>query len=108
MILDEKEISQLGIPIEPEQGIADGLLDNAILNRHNNLCQIDFWRLGYISEYFIELANNPACYGLISEKNLFHLIQSYVQLGKIDCSQMKQTMRASYESHLDKFKCKLP
>ena len=103
MILDDEEIEQLGVPVEPEQGIADGLLDNGILNRHHNLCQIDFWRLGYISEYFIRLAKDSACYSFITEKNLFCLIQDYVKTGKIDCSQMKQSMRESYDSHLAKY-----
>ncbi len=103
MILDDEEIEQLGVPVEPEQGIADGLLDNEILNRHHNLCQIDFWRLGYISEYFIKLAKDSACCSFITEKKLFCLIQEYIKTGKIDCSQMKPKMRESYDSHLDKF-----
>lgn len=103
MVLDDKEIEQLGVPVEPEQGIADGLLDNGILNRHHNLCQIDFWRLGYISEYFINLAKDSACCSFITERNLFCLIQDYVKIGKVDYSQMKQSMRHSYDLHLDRF-----
>lgn len=104
MILDDKEISQLGVPVEPEKGIADGLLDDGILNRHHNLCKIDFWRLGYISEYFIKLAGNPTCYSFISKMDLFRLIIDYVKIGKIDYSQMKQSMKESYDSHLARIK----
>ena len=102
MILDDDEISQLGIFVEPEQGIADGLTDNAILNRHHNLTKIDFWRLGYVSEYFIELAKDENRHNSITEKRLFGLIRQSVDSGKINYDQMKPAMRSSYDSHKEK------
>lgn len=102
MILDDDEISRLGILVEPEQGIADGLIDTAILDRHHNLTKIDFWRLGFVSEYFIELAKDEQRHSSITEKELFGLIKQYVDSGKVSYDQMKPSIRSSYDSHKDK------
>ena len=99
MILDDDEISRLCILVEPEQGIAD---DTTILNRHHNLTKIDFWRLGYVSEYFIELAKDENRHSSITEKELLGLIKQYVDSGKVCYDRMKPTMRSSYDSHKDK------
>ena len=56
-----------------------------------------------LKEYFIKLANDSVCCSFITERNLFCLIQEYVKTGKIDCLQMKPSMKESYDSHLAKF-----
>ncbi len=100
--MDEEDINTLGIPIESERGVANGLVDENILNKHVNLTKIDFWRLGFITTYICSLVKSENNYGTITRKELFNYIHTYVQDGRIDIENMNDKIRNSYEECLKK------
>lgn len=103
VIMDEGKIDTLEIPKSSEQGRADGLNRQDILEKHVNMNGIDFWRLGYIAEYMFDLTIDKNTKGDITEKALYELIDKYIQKGWIDTSLMKPTLLESYRKHKAKY-----
>lgn len=56
IILDEKDLLQLGIEVlDDEKGDVKCLGDD-ILAKHRNMLDLDYWRLGFLAEYMKNLA----------------------------------------------------
>lgn len=57
-LLDEKELEDLEIQTaDNEEGKALGA-DESILKKHRNLIELDYWRLGYLTQYMIGLSKD--------------------------------------------------
>ena len=57
-LLDEKELEDLEIQTaDNEEGKALGA-DESILINHRNLIELDYWRLGYLTQYMIGLSKD--------------------------------------------------
>lgn len=57
-LLDEKELEVLEIEtLNNEKGQAMGAADS-ILDKHRNLVEIDYWRLGYLAQYMVNLSKD--------------------------------------------------
>lgn len=97
VIMDDAMIRQLGIPLAPEKGVADGITRDDILNRHLNLSQIDFWRLGYVAEYISKLACNKTERDQLSDKKVFKLLESHISKKNIDLGMVNESLQASYK-----------
>ena len=95
--MDEKCIAKLGIPIEPEVGVADGINKQHILERHANLAKIDFWRLGYVAEYISKLSRQKEDRYQLSDKKVFKLIESQISLNNIDIALVNKGLQESYK-----------
>lgn len=100
VVMDDEGIGKMGIPLEPEEGNADGITDKNILNKHINLAKIDFWRLGYVAEYLCKLVKEKDGHDFISDKDLFKLMKKLVNDGVIDVDQMNDTLRESFQKRL--------
>ena len=100
VIMDDEKINKLGIPLVPERGDADGMVNEAILNKHVNLAKIDFWRLGYVADYLCDLVKEDNTHNTVTEKRLFALIKDSVNAGTVVVDQMSDAMRTSYQNHL--------
>lgn len=100
VIMDDEKISKLGIPLVPERGDADGMINEEILNKHVNLEKIDFWRLGYVADYLCDLVKDDNSHKTVTEKTLFALIKNCVNAGTVVVDQMSDAMRTSYQNHL--------
>ena len=87
----------MGIPLFPEEGISDGITRKDILQRHANLSQIDFWRLGYVAEYISELASKNGEHSQLSDKKVFNLIEKHIANKNIDFSKVNEKLRESIE-----------
>lgn len=95
--MDEVYIQNLGIPLKPEEGIAEGITRKDILQRHVNLAQIDFWRLGYVAEYISKLAQKDEGHFQLSDKKVYQLIERHINKKNIDFSLVNESLQSSLE-----------
>lgn len=96
VMMDEAHLKKLGIPLVQEDGVADGITKIEILKRHNNLIQIDFWRLGYVAEYISMLTRNRMDRNQLSDKKVFQLIESQINNKSIDFNLINKDLQGSY------------
>ena len=106
VIMDDAKIHKLGIPMEIEEGISDGITRKDILLRHANLSYIDFWRLGFIAEYISELARNKEDRNQLSDKQVYLLIEKHIDNKNIDLTQVNCELRDSIERARERYKMK--
>lgn len=96
VVMDDDGINKRGIPLEPEVGNADGIVNENILKKHVNMTKIDFWRLGYVAEYLCDLVEEDNGHALVTEKQLYQLIKDRANSGVVDINQMNESLRESY------------
>lgn len=96
VMMDEDYINWLKIPLNPEVGVSDGIVNEEILKRHFNLIEIDFWRLGFVAEYISKLATNKINRDQLSDKKVFQLIESHINKKNIEFDLINQSLKDSY------------
>lgn len=95
IILDEQEIARLGIPLKPQTGQADGMIDSTILNKHVNLDKIDYWRIGYLAEYLSKLSQDEKMHGQKTESEVRKILHYHIDNNKIKVDEMKVGLQKS-------------
>ena len=91
------DLEKIHIKISDEKkGEAAGL-DNSILNKHRDLIEIDYWRLGFLAEYMTELAKDKKNRADFSEKRVKTLLEKYKMEKKIIPEQVKEQLRTKLE-----------
>lgn len=106
VIMDDVRIRELGIPLNPEEGVSEGITRKDILQRHANLSQIDFWRLGFVAEYISELAGKKDEHSQLSDKKVYMLIERHIANNDIDLTQVNGQLRESIEHARVKYRYK--
>ncbi len=91
--LDENDLKRIGIDaLQDEPGNAPGIESNAILNRHMNLQQIDYTRLGKLTEYIFKQLNDENCV-YKTKKELSELLLDYKEKGLVNPGIMNDKLR---------------
>lgn len=78
--LDEEEILSKGLIVRSVLGQCDSVIDKTILERHKDICEVDYWHLGFLAEYIYEridkgfvytatLANIKCCVKALIDSN---------------------------------------
>ena len=76
-LMEEKELAGLEIDIvDNEMGKALGA-DESILKKHRNLVEIDYWRLGYLTQYMIELSKITSRQIICTKDEVIKLLNKY-------------------------------
>jgi hypothetical protein len=92
-LMDEKELE--GIEIETadnEIGKALGA-DESILLKHRNLVELDYWRLGYLTEYMIKLSQNKDRQVVMTKGEVVELLNKYKGT-KISTDKVNEKLRS--------------
>lgn len=92
-LMDEKELE--GIEIETadnEIGKALGA-DESILLKHRNLVELDYWRLGYLTEYMIKLSQNKDRQVVMTKGEVVELLNKYKGT-KISVDKVNEKLRS--------------
>lgn len=92
-LMDEKELE--GIEIETadnEIGKALGA-DESILLKHRNLVELDYWRLGYLTEYMIKLSQNKERQVVMTKGEVVELLNKYKGT-KISADKVNEKLRS--------------
>ena len=96
VVLDEKRLQSLGIEHKQISGIAPGIVDEDILNRHFDLIDIDYKRLGLLADYIQELITNKAG-KTINDKQLEEYINQMIENDQINVDNLKVGIKNSLE-----------
>ena len=67
------------------------------MNKHRDLIEIDYWRLGFLAEYMTELAKDKKNRADFSEKKVKTLLEKYKMEKKIIPEQVKEQLRTKLE-----------
>lgn len=99
IMLDEAELSKIGIDSENVAGKSPGLKDDAILNMHYDLTNIDYWRIGMLAEYICKLVANGK--GLVFTKEEVHNnIMALIAEGKINVDELNEKIREKVNTQI--------
>lgn len=94
-VVDNKEVSDMGISELTVQGKSKPIIDNAILYRHRDLINLDFWKLGFLAESIMKFVNNHDD-NSITKEALKTYIQEYIDAGKVDYNLLKDGMKPHF------------
>lgn len=74
------------------QGEAPGMKSD-ILNKHRDLVELDYWRVGYLAEYMTKLVQNQGLQIRYSAKKVRDLMEKYKKDNKINLDEMKESLK---------------
>lgn len=76
-LMDEKELEAIEIEAQNNQkGIAQGAVDS-ILEKHRNLVELDYWRLGYLTQYMQKLSKDTKRQVIFTKDEVVELLNKY-------------------------------
>ena len=76
-LMDEKELEDLEIKtVDNEKGKALGA-DESILAKHRNLIELDYWRLGYLTQYMIGLSKDKNRQIVLTKDEVVSILNKY-------------------------------
>lgn len=88
VVLDEEELSNIGIQHVQTDGIAPGVTNPEILNRHYDLINIDYKRIGLLADYIHQLIEGQKG-RTISDKKMIQFIRRLIEEGGINKDELK-------------------
>lgn len=94
VILDETYISNLNIHLNKIPGSAPGINNQQILDKHRDLTEIDYWRLGLIAEHIYKRVQEDQK-RVVTKSQLESLIRDYINNGIVDTSQLTASIKES-------------
>lgn len=93
LLLDEKDLAAMQISFSSDNpGKAPGAVDS-IKNKHRDLVEIDYKRLGELSDYMMKVVHDKAKRIEISKPNLKKLLIQYKEGNKIILDEMNTDLR---------------
>lgn len=91
-LMDEKELEDLEIKmVDNEKGKALGA-DETILAKHRNLIELDYWRLGYLTQYMIGLSKDQNRQVILTKGEVIDILNKY-KGNKIKAEMVSQKLR---------------
>ena len=90
-MVDELEKIEIDIS-DQKPGAAAGLKDS-ILSKHRDLIELDFWRLGFLTQYMLNLAENPKQCKNLTRKEIKALLEKYKNKNLITVEQMNSKLK---------------
>lgn len=91
-LMDEKELEDLEIKtVDNEKGKALGA-DESILAKHRNLIELDYWRLGYLTQYMIGLSKDKNRQVILTKGEVVDILNKY-KGNKIKAEKVSQKLR---------------
>lgn len=92
ILIREEDLAKLEIEISYKNaGKAPGLKDS-ILNKHRDLIELDFWRIGFLAEYMLRLAKDENHRKLCSKAEVKKLLNKY-KGSKIKIENMSEKLK---------------
>lgn len=90
--LDSDILNGKGIVFEENPGEAPGM-KKEILDKHRDLVELDYWRVGYLAEYMINLVKENGPQIRFSAKKVRDLMEKYKEEDKINLDEMKPKLK---------------
>ncbi|MBR5678269.1 MAG: hypothetical protein IKX20_09035 [Paludibacteraceae bacterium] len=93
LLLDEKDLEAMQIIYSDKlHGKAPGAIDS-IKIKHRDLLEIDYKRLGFLSDYMMSIVHNKEKRVEISKPSIKKLLEEYKEAGKIKVEEMNEELR---------------
>lgn len=98
VVLDESDIKDMDINFEcrPEEGYVEGFQDDSVFNKHYDLIDIDFWRLGFLTEYIFERVGKNER-DTLSTSDIRTLFKRYINTGKIKMDDVNEKLKSKLQ-----------
>lgn len=90
--MDSDVLKDKGIAFEENPGEAPGM-KKEILDKHRDLVELDFWRVGYIAEYMTNLVKENGPQIRFSAKKVRDLMEKYKEEDKLNLDEMKPKLK---------------
>lgn len=90
--LDSDILNGKGIVFEENPGEAPEM-KKEILDKHRDLVELDYWRVGYLAEYMTNLVKENGPQIRFSAKNVRNLMEKYKEEDKINLDEMKPKLK---------------
>lgn len=90
MVLNDSELENIGIRIIKDSEIPSYGIDSSVLLNHGDMINIDYWRLGFLTEYMLKIAQSTSC-KTFSKPEVMYLLNKYKNI--ISLSGMKDTLK---------------
>lgn len=71
-------------------GKAPGCDDPAILGKHRDLVELDYWRIGFLAEHILELVKDQNNYRTFSKAQVKSILEKYKT--RLDISKMNESL----------------
>lgn len=93
LLLDEDELASIQIELSDAQlGKAPGAVDS-IKKKHRDLIEIDYKRLGVLSDYMLNVSQNDEKIVRVTKPKLMELLEQYKEGHKINLDNMNEELR---------------
>ena len=93
VLLKEEALAELEIDIADDKlGNASGL-ENTILEKHRDLIEIDYIRLGFLADYMTKLVRDDMTCVVKSKNDVKNLLNKYKNENKIEIDRVKPSLK---------------
>lgn len=92
-LLEEDELKKIEIDVSDQKPGAVAGLKDCILSKHRDLIELDFWRLGFLTQYMLELVKNPKQCKNLTRKEIKALLEKYKNKNLITVEQMNSKLK---------------
>ena len=93
LLLDENDLKAMQIDYSDKlPGKAPGAIDS-IKKKHRDLLEIDYKRLGFLSDYMMSIVHNKERRVELSKPSIMRLLEEYKIEGKIKVEEMNEELR---------------
>lgn len=91
IVLDDKELENIGITIKKDNDIPSYGIDSSVLLNHGDMINMDYWRLGFLTEYMLKIVQDTNSKKMFSKPEVLNLLNKYKNI--ISLSGMKKTLK---------------
>lgn len=93
LILDDQDLSNLEIEIIKDNTIDSNGIDESVLLKHGDLVNIDYWRIGYLTEYMLKIVQDKNRQKTYTKPEVHKLLNKYKQNNMISIDNMKSALK---------------
>lgn len=92
-ILDEKILTdKLGIEVVESPGAVQAIKSDEILQKHRDLVDLEFWKIGFLSQYMIEEMSKEGTHKEFTKPQIISLLNRYKDEGKVDVEKVSGSL----------------
>lgn len=92
VVLEENELGRRGLILEKEHGICEPVNDQNLLDRHFDICKVDYWHLGILAEYIYQLVAAGKVY-TVTLRDVKSKISDMIQNKQVSTDKLKDGIR---------------
>lgn len=98
LTIEESDLSSLELEMSKVKGDVQGVVDD-ILVKHRDILDIDYWRIGYLTQYLMDRANSSdeSKRRAVAAKDVKSIVKDYVNRSLIDVCKVNNRIKSELE-----------